>query len=306
MFTLGDLNGDDILDAYVAQDPQDTVHISTGIANGRVNYVTSEPSPSPRTDGFGGNTKMAEIDNDGDRDVGISPIDVDIENCGFSDDFALLRNNGSGVLSDPWPGNQDQNIHEDPFDFAFIDIDRDGSLDLFMGLCSGYRVFRQTNVPPSEVVPLSDVTVSHGFIVSGGLAEIGSSNNQYLVANSRFGFSSAEPNLLRIDVGAHTSLASPLSCDLTLEARLSQPGGTGKTMLRNWSNNVFQTKDQYSIGSTEAFHVVHGVDLANHVRGSDDRIEMRFNCAVMAVFSSGGFRASVDFVEIRAFSVAAP
>ena len=40
----------------------------------------------------------------------------------------------------------DQNFHVRPPDFEFVDVDRDGCLDLFMGLCTGYAVFRQTKL----------------------------------------------------------------------------------------------------------------------------------------------------------------
>ena len=41
-----------------------------------------------------------------------------------------------------------QNFHLDPHDFGFIDVNNDGCLDLFMGLCTGWAVFVQTNCPP--------------------------------------------------------------------------------------------------------------------------------------------------------------
>ena len=57
---------------------------------------------------------------------------------------------GEGVLTDPW--GADQNFHVRPHDFEFVDVDRDGCLDLFMGLCTGYAVFRQTNCAPATAV----------------------------------------------------------------------------------------------------------------------------------------------------------
>ena len=150
MFDVGDLNGDGMLDIFIEQDPQDRVDLATGKLppDGPISYSTFIISSSPRTSGFGGNTKLADVDNDGDLDVGIAPIDVDIQNCGFSNDFALLRNPGNGLVSDPWSAANDQNFHLDPHDFAFIDVNNDGCLDLFMGLCTGWAVFVQTNCPP--------------------------------------------------------------------------------------------------------------------------------------------------------------
>lgn len=151
MFDIGDLNGDGMLDLYHQGDQQDRVLIATSMTpDVNVTYTVSQPSPSPRTTGFGGNSKLADIDGDGDLDVGIAPVDVDIQNCsGFSaGDFALLRNDGAGGLSDPWPENQNQNIHVRPHDFAFLDVDNDGCMDILMGLCEGWRVFIQDGCDP--------------------------------------------------------------------------------------------------------------------------------------------------------------
>ena len=144
MMDVADLNSDGMLDIIVQQDPQDQVDFATSVdPDGPITYSPFELVISPRTSGFGGNTKSADVDNDGDLDVGVAPIDVDIANCGASSRFALLQNPGDGRLFDPWEMGQNQNFHEDPHDFGFIDVNGDGCLDLFMGLCTGWRVFIQ-------------------------------------------------------------------------------------------------------------------------------------------------------------------
>ncbi len=144
MTAIGDLNNDGLLDQVLESDSQDRLAIAQAVTpDGPINYATSDLTNSPRTDGFGGNTKLADFDNDGFLDAGIGPIDVDIANCGFSSEFALLQNDGSGNLSDPWSLAQSQNIHVDPHDFAFLDVNGDGCMDIQMGLCTGWRVFVQ-------------------------------------------------------------------------------------------------------------------------------------------------------------------
>lgn len=146
MFTIGDFNGDSLFDVFNVGDVQDMVLLATSMTpNTNINFAVASPSPSPRTAGFGGNTKAADIDGDGDLDMGVAPIDVDIQNCGGSSDFALLRNDGNGAFSDPWTAADSQNFHVDPHDFAFLDINQDGCLDMFMGLCTGWRVFIQSD-----------------------------------------------------------------------------------------------------------------------------------------------------------------
>ena len=146
MFDLGDLDGNGLLDMFQEGDNQDRSLLNiSAVQDTQITVEEHLADPSPRTNGFGGNTKLADIDNDGDLDVGVAPIDVDIANCGGSEEFALLRNDGAGHFSDPWPNNDDQNFHDDPHDFAFIDLNDDGCLDVFMGLCTGWRVFIQTD-----------------------------------------------------------------------------------------------------------------------------------------------------------------
>ncbi|MCH8316598.1 MAG: VCBS repeat-containing protein [Planctomycetes bacterium] len=145
-FAVGDLDGNGMLDIFVEQDPQDQVNLATSVnPDGPITYSSFTLSSSPRTNGFGGNTKLADVDNDGGLDVGVAPIDVDIQNCGPGSQFALLRNPGDGHVFDPWPANDSRNIHIDAHDFGFIDVNNDGCMDIFMGLCIGWRVFIQEN-----------------------------------------------------------------------------------------------------------------------------------------------------------------
>ena len=151
MFSVGHLNNDGMLDQFLEGDHQDRVAIAQSLVpDSAVTYTTTALSDSPRTLGFGGNTKMADVDGDGDLDVGVAPIDVDVANCGpFSPAFALLQNPGNGLVFDPWDSGS-QNFHLDPHDFAFLDVNNDTRLDIFMGLCTGWRVFiRDERTPVS-------------------------------------------------------------------------------------------------------------------------------------------------------------
>ena len=167
MFDIQDFNGDGLLDQYLQGDNQDRVIIAQSVNQNNVNYQMTVLNSS-RTSEFGGNVHSADIDNDGDLDIGIAPIDVDIQNCGGSQEFTLLQNPGNGIFFDPWPNNADQNFHIQPHDWAFIDINKDGLLDMFMGTCTGWKVFIQINDNQAPVAEAngpysSDIGVTVNF-----------------------------------------------------------------------------------------------------------------------------------------------
>jgi len=144
MFEITDLDNDDDYDMWIVQDPQDRYLHATVNGQNNVSWQSFTPNPSPRTGGFGGNADSVDIDNDGDRDIMVTPVDVDIANCN-SGVYALLQNDGNGHLTDPWPGNQNQPWHTFAHDAVQFDIDGDGCQDIFQGLCTGWRIFIQTD-----------------------------------------------------------------------------------------------------------------------------------------------------------------
>ncbi|MCH8033030.1 MAG: VCBS repeat-containing protein [Bacteroidetes bacterium] len=152
MFTIGDLTNDLKKDVYTVDDQQDYVNIATNLwPDSLIDFNTSTLSNSPRTTGFGGNVKMVDIDNDGDLDVGVASVDVDFPPCetGGLRKFTLLRNQdiASGTLMDPW-GTTSNPWNLSSYDFAFLDINRDGNMDIFLGLCTSYAIFMQDPIDP--------------------------------------------------------------------------------------------------------------------------------------------------------------
>ena len=142
MFTTGDLTNDGVTDFYVVEDGRDYVNIATAniSADESVNF-SQRAIVSTRTRSFGGNVKMADLDGDGDLDIGVADVDVDQPPCDSSRQLVLLRNEdiGSGNLINPSP-TQESEWGVSTYDFEFVDIDNDGTLDIFHGRCNGYAV----------------------------------------------------------------------------------------------------------------------------------------------------------------------
>jgi len=145
---------------------------------------------------------------------------------------------------------------------------------------------------------LTAVEVTFGTLISGGLPEILTSDNNRLRARSALGFSANDPNLVVLVVDAVTTQSNPATLDLLAEGRLSQSGGTARWRLRNWNTNNFVLVHTYPIGSTEAVETLTGIAAANFVRSSDGAIELQIRQSMVATFSVMGFDSFTDQVGI--------
>jgi hypothetical protein len=153
MFTADDLDDDGDLDFYCVDDFQDYVNYAGNIQPDQNVIYAQQTLTSNRTDVWGGNVKMFDLDGDGDKDVTIASVDTDEPPCDTSVDngqpggvrtFTLFENEGvsSGNIVDPYDGVENPwNIGN--YDQDFIDLNNDGFMDLILGGCDGYVIFIQ-------------------------------------------------------------------------------------------------------------------------------------------------------------------
>lgn len=146
--STGDLNNDGKLEVIISDDGTDRMLRNTG--NGVDTFANFANVLLPATTGgFGSQSLIVDLDQDGNNDVIIADVDVDIPGCGGVSD--ILRNNGVtpavGFTSDPAniPNSSLTGVHHT----AVFDINNDGALDLIIGKCSGMQVWIGT--PPDPI-----------------------------------------------------------------------------------------------------------------------------------------------------------
>ncbi len=146
--TPGDLNNDGKLDLIVSDDGQDKYMINQG--NNAQGYATFTTHTFQGSDGnFGGNQRYADFNNDGLNDVIICDVDVDSPGC--SRVAHMYRNLGNlPNVTMQEQGNPVPWVPLGIHDVEIMDFNGDGWVDMFQGLCNGYKVW--INQPPQSFV----------------------------------------------------------------------------------------------------------------------------------------------------------
>ncbi|MCI0365939.1 MAG: VCBS repeat-containing protein [Phycisphaerales bacterium] len=147
--SAGDLNGDGKVDLVITDDGSDRYLVNTttpGAPTASFNNLSF-----PNSSGFNGNSRVADLNNDGKNDVVMGDLDVDVNNCGQTPQSQVYRNNG--ILPNPGMVIEASGLGtalNDVHDFAVIDINRDGWLDIVFGKCTGLQVWIAN--PPSGLM----------------------------------------------------------------------------------------------------------------------------------------------------------
>ncbi len=142
MFEIGDWNADGQADLFVVDDGLDyQLRIDSVIPDTTIFWTRLNVSGG--SSGFGGNVHSADLDLDGDLDIATADVDVDIPPCNSSREFALLRND-TGGFSNTYNG-EEHPWELNTYDFALLDINNDGLIDVFKGACQGYEIYMSDN-----------------------------------------------------------------------------------------------------------------------------------------------------------------
>ncbi len=148
--SVGDLNQDARPDMVISDDGNDRYMLNNGVdALGRVTW-SSAFTYVVNDDGFGSNSLISDLDNDGWPEVLIADVDVNIPGCSrrmhiyhnkggtIGGNITLKEESGSGYRGVSGITASDlKGTH----DVAALDIDNDGDLDLVIGRCTGTQVW---------------------------------------------------------------------------------------------------------------------------------------------------------------------
>jgi hypothetical protein len=164
--SVGDLNNDGRLDMVVTDDNQDRYDLNTGNdALGHALFPVSRTFLFPSgagygDDGFGSQSLITDLDQDGWKDVLISDVDVDISGCGRRmhiyhnlagpPDVTLREEAQQAGSSSGWKGAvgfSPPSVLQGTHNVAGFDIDRDGDRDLVIGRCTGTSVWMNISDP---------------------------------------------------------------------------------------------------------------------------------------------------------------
>lgn len=140
---VDDLNNDGLLDVVEANDSADRYYLNQGNGgDGQVTWISfAFPNSSS---GFDNNTVIADLDNDGWKDVLIADVDVDLPNCSSRLDIHHNLGNPPYITFQEDVGNLPTNNGGPLYgthDVAVFDIDGDCWLDLVIGNCDGTTIW---------------------------------------------------------------------------------------------------------------------------------------------------------------------
>ncbi len=142
---VADLNNNGRLDMVLGRDGNDIVQFNQGA--GFTGQVSWNNQTLPSSFGFRSNITIADLNNNGFKDIWISDMDVDLLNCNNNANVANIYRNNNGTSFSADDGNISGAANlRNTFDAAIFDINGNGWNDIVQARCSNAGAGKGTTV----------------------------------------------------------------------------------------------------------------------------------------------------------------
>jgi hypothetical protein len=160
-FSVGDLNGNGVVDFYGVRNATDQIRLNDGAAG---DTLTLGPVINvPSSNGFGATVRVADLDHSGSDDFLVCDLDKEFPSDCTRKLKIYFNSETSPFLTDGYPSMVGWTPNGTS-DVALIDLDGDTDLDMLLGFCAGSAVWMQDGSPKP---PLDPADLNRDGVVDG-------------------------------------------------------------------------------------------------------------------------------------------
>ena len=151
--------------------------------------------------------------------------------------------------------------------------------------------------PPATNGDANAFEIITGAHLDGGLSALFESDDVAVQARSSFGASLADLHKMEILIHALTDHPAPSTIDVLVEARIDEPSGLSRLLLRNWNTGAFDQVASDSIGMSDGIFSATGIAAGDYI-GPNGEIDLMVRHNVFRPFLAFTFESFIDQVEI--------
>ena len=144
---------------------------------------------------------------------------------------------------------------------------------------------------------LTGFEIVTGAHLGGNIDDLRVSEDSAVAVRSGFGASLVDLHHMETEIAAVTTAANPQTIDLEIEARISEPAGTGQVRLFNHTSGAFDLVDTHIVSSTDSVIAIADIPARDYIAGGGE-IALRIKHIVFVPFVAFTFESRLDWVEM--------